>query len=176
VALTHLALDLGFGYQCGDRVDDHQINRARAHQDLDDLESLLTGVRLRDEQILDIDTELFGIVDVERVLSVHIGGHAPHFLDVSGQVEGKSGLAGRFRSIDLGNPAPRYAADTGSGIEIDGAGGNGGDLDPGGVGAHAHDGSLAELLLDLGDGQSERFTTIGFEPGFVSSHCFLVKK
>ena len=45
-------------------------------------------------------------------------------------------------------------------------------LDPGVLGAHPHDGALAELLLDLGDGQSESLAAVGVEPGFVSGHVF----
>ena len=41
------------------------------------------------------------------------------------------------------------------------------------VGAHPHDGALAELLLDLGDGEPERLPAVGFEPGFVSGHGVL---
>ena len=134
VAVAHLAFDFGLGHQGRDRVDDHEVHRAGADQDLDDLERLLAGVGLRDEQILDVDAELLGVVDVERVLGVDVGGDAAHPLHVGREMEGEGGLARGLRAVDLGDPAAGDAADAGGGVEVDGAGGNGRDLDPGGVG------------------------------------------
>ena len=87
VAVAHLAFDFGLGHQRRHRVDDHDVHRARAHQDLDDLERLLAGVGLGDQQVLDVHAELLGVLDVERVLGVHVGGHAAGLLDVGGEVE-----------------------------------------------------------------------------------------
>ena len=56
--VAHLALDLGLGRQRGDRVDHEHVDRAGAHQRLGDLERLLAGVGLGDQQILEIDAEL----------------------------------------------------------------------------------------------------------------------
>ena len=173
MAVAHLAFDFGLGHQRRDRVDDHEVHRAGADQDLDDLERLLAGVGLGDQEVLDVDAELLGVLDVERVLGVHVGGDAAHPLHVGREVEGERGLARGLGAVDLGDPAAGHAADAGGGVEVDGAGGDGGDLDPGGVGAHPHDGALAELLLDLGDGEPERLPAVGFEPGFVSGHGVL---
>jgi hypothetical protein len=85
-------------------------------------------------------------------------------------MEGEGGLARGLGAVDLGDAAARDAADAGGRVQIDGPGGDGGHLDPDGVRAHAHDGPFAELLLDLGDGQSESLPAIGFQPGFVSGH------
>ena len=174
MALAHFTFDFGLGHQSGDRVDDHEINRAGADQDLDDLERLLTGIRLGDQQVLDVHAQLLGVLDVERVLRVDVGGYPAHLLDVGGEMEGESGFTRGLRPIDLGDAATRNAADAGGSIEIDGSGRNGGHLDPRRIGAHPHDGSLAELLLDLGDGESECLAAIGLEPAFVrsSSHSY----
>src|SRR6266699_4814971 len=45
--VAHLAFDFGFRHERGDRIDDDDVDRARAHQDLTDLEALLAGIRLR---------------------------------------------------------------------------------------------------------------------------------
>ena len=53
--IAHIAFDLGAGHQRGDRVDHDDVDGVRAHQRLADLERLLAGIGLRDEQIIDID-------------------------------------------------------------------------------------------------------------------------
>ena len=70
VAVAHLALDLGARRERGDGVDDDDVERARAHQHVGDLERLLTGVGLGDEQRVGVDAELLRVVGVERVLGV----------------------------------------------------------------------------------------------------------
>ena len=110
------------------------VDRAGPHEDLADLERLLAGVGLGDEQILDVDAELLGVVDVERMLGIDVGGDAAGLLHVGREVEGERGLAGRLRSVDLGDAAAGNPADAGGGVEVDGAGGDGGHLDPGRVG------------------------------------------
>src|SRR3989442_12273167 len=74
--LAHVALDLGAGYERGHRVDDQHVDRARAHQRIDDLERLLAVVGLGDEQVLGLHAELARVADVERVLGVDEGGDA----------------------------------------------------------------------------------------------------
>ena len=53
---------------------------ARAHQHVGDLERLLAGVGLRDQQLADVDAELAGVDGVERVLGVDEGGGAAGLL------------------------------------------------------------------------------------------------
>jgi hypothetical protein len=60
VAVTHLALDLRLGGQGRDRVDDDDVDRAGAHQHVRDLQRLLAGVGLRDQQLVDVDAERLG--------------------------------------------------------------------------------------------------------------------
>ena len=57
VAVAHLALDLGAGRECGHRVDDDHVDGAGAHEHVDDLERLLAGVGLADQQLVDVDTD-----------------------------------------------------------------------------------------------------------------------
>ena len=111
MAVAHLAFDFGLGHQGRHRVDHDEVDRAGTHQDLDDLERLLAGVGLRDQQVLDVDAQLLGVVDVEGVLGVDVGGDAARLLDVGGEVEAERGLAGRLRAVDLGDAAAGNAAD-----------------------------------------------------------------
>ena len=46
-----------FGVERGDRVDGDDVERAGADQQLGDLERLLAGVGLRDEQVVDVDAD-----------------------------------------------------------------------------------------------------------------------
>ena len=62
VRVAHLAFDLGLGRERGDRVDDDDVDRARAHQHVGDLERLLAGVGLRDQQLVDVDAELLRVL------------------------------------------------------------------------------------------------------------------
>src|SRR5947209_6323286 len=74
--ITHVALDLRARHEGRDRVDHQHVERAGAYERVGDLECLLAVVGLRDEQILGLDAELAGVVDVERVLRVDEGGDA----------------------------------------------------------------------------------------------------
>src|SRR5690606_787477 len=49
--VAHLALDLGLGRERGHRVDHHHVDRVRAHQHVGDLQRLLAGVGLGDQQV-----------------------------------------------------------------------------------------------------------------------------
>jgi hypothetical protein len=57
VAVAHLALDLGARHERGHRVDDDDVERAGADQHVGDLERLLTGVGLGDQQRVGVDAE-----------------------------------------------------------------------------------------------------------------------
>ena len=48
--VAHLAFDLGLRHERRDRVDDDDVDAARAHQHVGDFEPLLAGVGLRDQQ------------------------------------------------------------------------------------------------------------------------------
>src|SRR6185312_2966012 len=59
--LPHLTLDLRLRRERRDGVDHDDVHRIGAHQHVGDLERLLAGVGLRDQQIADIDAELLRI-------------------------------------------------------------------------------------------------------------------
>ena len=119
VAVAHLALDLGAGHQRGHRVDDDQVERAGADQHVGDLERLLTGVGLGDQQRVGVDAERLGVVGVERVLGVDERHDAAGALGVGHRVQGDRGLAGGLRTVDLHDPAARQAAEAERDVEGD---------------------------------------------------------
>src|SRR5665213_1133193 len=57
---AHLAFDFSLRRQCRDGVDDHQDHCTGAHQHVGDFQRLLTRIRLRYQQLADIDAELLG--------------------------------------------------------------------------------------------------------------------
>ena len=93
VAVAHLALDLGLGHQRGDRVDDDDVDGAGADQHVRDLQRLLAGVRLGDEQGVGVHAELLRVVRVQRVLGVDERRDAARLLRVGHGVQRHGGLA-----------------------------------------------------------------------------------
>ena len=70
VGVAHLALDLGAWHERRHRVDHDEVERARAHEHVGDLERLLAGVGLGDQELVDVHAELARVRRVERVLGV----------------------------------------------------------------------------------------------------------
>ncbi len=97
---------------------------ARAHQHVGDFERLLAGVRLRDQQIVDIDAQLAGIDRIERVLGVDVRGGAARLLHLGDDLQRQGRLAGRLRTVDLDDPAARQPADPQRDIEPERPGGD----------------------------------------------------
>src|SRR5262249_24685337 len=124
------------------------------HKRVGDLERLLAVVGLRDEQVLGLDAELAGVADVERVLRVDERADAAALLGFGDEVEREGGLARRLRAVDLDHPAARDPANSEREVEAERARGQRLDVLLGErVLAELHDRALAELLLDLADGQ-----------------------
>ena len=109
--VAHLAFDLGPRHEGRDGVDDDDVDAARADQRLGDLERLLAGVRLADQQLVHVDAAGPGIARVERVLDVDERGDAAARLGLGDDVLADGRLARRLRAEDLGDPAARDAAD-----------------------------------------------------------------
>ena len=74
--IAHFAFDFGVGHQRRNRVDHHDVDAAGAHQHFHDFERLLAVVGLRDQQIVDVDAQLLGVLGVERVFGIDERRHA----------------------------------------------------------------------------------------------------
>ena len=143
------------GTKRGHRVDDDQIDGAGADQLVGDLQGLLAAVGLRDQQILDAHAQLARIGDVEGVLGVDEGAYAARFLCLRDGVQGERGLARGLGTEDLDHAAARQSAHAQGQVEADRAGGNDGDVFR--LAAEGHDGALAELFFDGGEGAGNGF-------------------
>ena len=93
-----------------------------ADQGFDDFERLFAVVGLRNEQVVDVDAELFGVGGVERVFGVDEGRHAAGLLRFGDDLQGDGGLTGGFRAEDLDDAAAREAAYAERSVEGDGTG------------------------------------------------------
>ena len=137
-----------------------EVDRAASHEHVGDLERLLTRVGLRDEEGVDVDAELAGVLGIERVLGVDERGDAARLLRVGDRVERQRRLTRRLRTVDLDDAAAREPADAERDVERDRTGRD--DLDGSAlVAAQAHDGALAELTVDLRERSLEGLLAVG---------------
>ena len=147
--VAHFAFDFGARGERGDRVDDDDVDRAGADQHVGDFKGLFAGIRLRDQQLADIDAELLGVLRIECVFGVDEGGDAAELLHFGDDLQTEGSLAGRLRTVDFDDAAARQATDAQCDVQAERAGGH--DLNAFvdlGI-AHLHDGAFAELLFDL---------------------------
>ena len=165
VHVAHLAFDFGLGRQRRDRVDDHDVDRAGAHQHVGDFQRLLAGVRLRDQQVLHVHAELRGVDGIERVLGVDERGGAADALRFGDDLQGQRGLARGLRTVDLDDAAARQAADAERDVQPERAGRHRFDVVVVAGVAQAHDRALAELLFDLAERGGERLLAVFFHRG-----------
>src|SRR3546814_675858 len=88
---------------------------------------------------------------VERVFGIDEPADPAVLLRLGDDVQRQSGLTRTLRAVDLDDPPRRQTTDPEGDIQTQGAGRDGLDLLDGALVAEAHQGALAEALLDLGD-------------------------
>src|ERR1022692_1217549 len=120
--VAHFAFDFRLRHERGDRVDDNDVDSARAHQHVGDFEALLPRVRLGDEHLAHIDAELACIDRIESVLGVDIGRDSAGLLHLRDHLKAERRLAGGFGPVDLDHTPARQAADTERDIEAERSG------------------------------------------------------
>ncbi len=150
MGVAHLALDLGLGHQGGHGVDGHDVERARAHEEVGDLEPLLPVVWLRHQELIGVHADAARVCGVKGMLGIDEGRQATAPLGLRHDVVEQGGLARRLRPEDLHDAASGKPPDAECDVERQGARGHEVDIGQGHV-AHAHDRALPELLLDLRD-------------------------
>ena len=166
VGVAHLPLDLGPGHEGGHRVDHDHVERARPDQHVGDLEALLPGVGLGDQQVVDVDADGLGVHRIHGVLGVDVGAGAAVALGLGHHVHGQGGLPRRLGPEDLHDPPPGEPADPERHVEGERPCGDHLDLHVG-VLAQPHDRALAELLLDLAQCHLEGLVTLHWNPSWV---------
>ncbi len=159
VNVAHVAFELRTGNQRRYRVDDHNVEGSGANQHVHDLQCLLAGIGLRDQQLVHVDTQRFGVPGIERVLRVDEGGNTAISLCLGHDVERQGGFTAGFGTVDLDHPAARNPSDTKGEVDGQRTGRDGGVLLCGG-GAELHDRAFAELALDLSHCHVELFVSL----------------
>src|SRR5215213_3837458 len=149
--VAHLSLDLSPGYEGGHRVYDDYVEGTGADERIRYLQGLFAVVRLGEVEVLQIDPDGLGVGRVDGVLGVDEGGEAPCLLGLGNHVQGEGRLAAGLGTEDLDDAAPGEAAYAEGEVECQGTGRDAGDTLSLLV-AHAHDRTLPELPLYLGDG------------------------
>src|SRR5579875_5390 len=158
--LAHLPFDLRLRSERRDGVDHDEIDRARADQHVRDLERLLARVWLGDEKLADVHAQLLGIGRIERVLRIDERRRAAVALNLGHDLERESGLARSLRPEDFDDTPARQAPDAERDVEPERTGRDGLHVPRRGRIAEAHDGALAELLLDLSQCGGERLLAV----------------
>ena len=92
-----------------------------------DLERLLAGVRLGDEELVDVDADPARVLRIHRVLRVDEGADPTASLRLRHHVVDERRLAGGLRAEDLDDPAAGQPADPESHVEGERAGRDGAD-------------------------------------------------
>ena len=103
--IAHFAFDFGFWYQGRHRVDDDHVNSVGAYQHIGDFQGLFTGIRLRHQQVVNVDAEFAGIVRVECMFGIDEGASGTELLRFGDHRQGQGGFTGRLRAVDKASHA-----------------------------------------------------------------------
>ena len=149
LGITHLPFNLGDWHEGRDRVDDDDVDGATPRQLLGDLKRLLSGVRLRQEEMIEIDAQCAGVRGVERVLGVDERCDPIAPLHLSDHVKRDRRLPARLGAEDLNDPAARHPADAECDVQCERPGRHGLHFEDLRTVAEPHDGPFSIGLLDL---------------------------
>ena len=149
VGIAHIAVNLCLRYQCGDGVNDYDIDSSGPDHGLRDLQCLLAAVRLGNIEVVDVDADILGIDRIQCVLSINESRNSAPLLHFSDHVERHCCLTGRLRSVDLNDPALGNAAQSESNVKAQGSCGDRLNIHLNGGISELHNSSLTVLFLDL---------------------------
>ena len=110
--ISHIALNLRLRHERRDRVHNDDVHGTASHHGLGDLERLLTGVRLGDVKVVDIDPDVLCVDRIQCVLGIDKARNAAALLHFRNHVQRDRGLTGGLRSVDLDDTSLRNAAES----------------------------------------------------------------
>ena len=122
LGISHVTLEFALRNERGNRVNDHDVQSAASDENLGNLQGLLSGIRLRNQQVVCVDADFAGVADVQCVFGINEGGQAVSLLGLGHDVQRQGGLAARFRAVDLDDASARNTSDAECIVETDGAG------------------------------------------------------
>ena len=136
--VAHLAVEFRLRYESRDGVNHENVDRAGFYQNVGNLEGLFAGIRLRDQEVVNVDAQLPGVCRIERVFCINEGRTAALSLSFRDDLKCNGSFARGLGSEYFDHATAGHAAHAERGIEADRAGGdcrNGLDL----ARAEAHD-------------------------------------
>ena len=157
VRIAHVAFEFGLRDERRDRVDHDDINGVGTHEHFGDVERLFAGIRLRNEEAIEIDAEALCVRGIESVLDIDEGRRAAQLLRLGDHMEREGRLTARLRPVNLDDAAARKTTDPERQIERDRSRRDDVHMHALGEVAHLHDGALAELPFDLCERVTERY-------------------
>ena len=110
MAVSHVALNLLSGHKSRHGVDDNDIHSSGADHRLRDLQRLVTAVRLRDVQLVNIHADISCIDRVQRMFRIDKSCNTSPLLHLGDHVQGHRRLTAGLRSVDLHHAASWHAA------------------------------------------------------------------
>ena len=154
-AVAHITLKFGFRGQSCNGVDHHKADRTRAHQCIGDFKRLFPCIGLRNQKIIQIHAQFFGILWVKRVFGIDKGANPALLLLLRDRVKRQRGLPRAFRAIDFDDPPLWQTPNPKGDIEPERACRCRLNFLDGVLAPKAHDRALAKLALDLCQGAVE---------------------
>ena len=149
MTIAHLTFNFRLRGKGSYGVNDDDVNCAGAHQHIGNLQGLLTGIWLGNQEVIGIHAKQACILWVERVLGVNKRGNAAVLLCRCNGVQRNSGLTRRLRAIDFYDAPARETTNTQSNIDCGITGRNG--LNRWAVViTQAHHSAFAVILLNHG--------------------------
>ena len=151
MGVPDFAVEFGFGDECGNGVDNDDVDGVGFDEHFGDLEPFFAVGGLADEQFVEVDTEPAGPLGVECMFGVDEGGDPAFFLSAGDGVQGERCFAAGFRAEKLKDAAARKTATAKGEVQRQGTGGNAGEATDVFGGVQFHDRTLAEHFFNLAD-------------------------
>ena len=117
--IAHFTFQLSPRDKSGHRINHQNINRARTHQCIGDLERLLARIGLGNQEIININAQLFGIGRIQRMLGINNRTGAPGLLRFSNNMQSQCGFTGTFRPVNFCNTPTGQPANAKANIQAD---------------------------------------------------------
>lgn len=148
MAVAHIAINFVLRNKCGNRVNDHNIHRARAHKCFGNFKSLFAVIRLRNEKRINVDAECLGVHRVKACSASINAASPPSFCTSAMTCRATVVLPEDSGPVDFNDSSARHTADAERHIERQRSGRNGADIH-GGIFAELHDRAFAIRFFNL---------------------------
>ena len=171
--IAHFTLDFISRRKRSHRIDDDQIYGTRPHERIHDFKSLLTRIRLTEQEFLQVDSESGSVLHVKRVLCIDEGTRAAGLLHLRNNRQRKRRFAGGFRPENFDDSSARKPTDAERQVETQRTRGHCFDILNASRVIHAHDGALTKLFFNVGERRLQRLFTLLSLKAFNRSSSFV---